>query len=251
MVSGPVQGVTVPCLDLPDSDTLRAPWNLRTLEFTFIEVPTDLVLYLDEDESSPLTSRRRARPGPAFLSRAITAVTWDGAPAEWARLENPKDIAGLVLLDTWIGNPDRHPRRPRDATISQWTRQNLDNVLLEILPNNRRSLVAMDFTVCLHCRDGGLRNSYPENLVRDEGIYGLFPELEPFVTAASLRPFLDRLRDSGLAQQVVETTERIPSEWQVDVRTRNAVCEYLVARAAYLVDNFPTNLERAVQRDPS
>lgn len=229
-----------------------AEWlGLATLDFTLVEVPTDMILYLDADETSPLATRRRAKPGPAFLSKAIPAVAWDGTPDDLARLDNPGAIAGLVVLDTWIGNPDRHPRRPPDTTISRWTKQNLDNVLLEILPRNRRRIVAMDFTVCLHCREGGLRSSYPGSLVRDDGIYGLFSEFEPLVTAASLLPFLDRLQDRGLAQHVGEAVARIPSEWQVDERTRDAVSGFLSARAAYLVDNLLTNHRRTVQCGPT
>lgn len=224
-----------------------AEWlGLPTLEFTVFELAGDVVLFLEEDDTVPFAKRRRAKPGPAFLSKAIAAVTWDELPADLERLSNPETIAGLVLLDTWIANPDRHPRRPADPSISSWQRRNPDNVLLQILPKDRRRLVAMDFTVCLHCRGGGLRSSYGERLVRDDGIYGLFPAFEPYVTKAALGPFLHRLREADLAQRVGDVIARIPNEWQVDARTRLAVREFLSARAAYLVDNFLPDLLRVV-----
>ncbi|MCU0866349.1 MAG: hypothetical protein MUC36_21400 [Planctomycetes bacterium] len=222
-----------------------AEWiGLPTLDFTLFQVGADQVLLLDADEKVPITQRRRAKPGPAFLSRGIHAATWDSLPPDLEKLDNPHAIAGLVLLDTWIGNPDRHPRRPADASFSTWQGQNPDNVLLEILPKNRRRLVAMDFTVCLHCRGGGLRSSYEDRLVRDDGVYGLFPAFEPYIREPSIQPFVERLRAPSLPQDLVALLGRIPSEWQVDARTRSAVATFLSARAAYLVDNFVGNLQR-------
>lgn len=229
-----------------------AEWlGLPTLEFTLFEIARDAVLFLDGDDSVPLAERRRAKPGPAFLSRAVTGVPWDGLPADLERLANPETIAGVVLLDTWIANPDRHPRRPADPILSSRQGQNLDNVLLEILPRNRRRFVAMDFTVCLHCRNDGLRSCYGDQLVRDDGIYGLFPAFEPYVVEAALRSFLDRLAEAPRAQHLDNIIGRIPNEWQVDTRTRLAVREFLSARAAYLVNNFLSDLHRVVHRNPS
>lgn len=222
-----------------------AEWiGLPTLDFTLFQVAADQVLYLDADEQVPISQRRRAKPGPAFLSRGLHAATWDSLPPDLEKLENPDAIAGLVLLDTWIGNPDRHPRRPPDATFSTWQRQNPDNVLLEILPKDRRRLIAMDFTVCLYCRGGGLRSSYEDRLVRDDGVYGLFPAFERYMREHAIRPFVERLRTPSLPQDLVALLGRIPSEWQVDARTRSAVATFLSARAAYLVDNFVDNLQR-------
>lgn len=222
-----------------------AEWiGLPTLDFTLFQVAADQVLYLEADEQVPISQRRRAKPGRAFLSRGIHATTWDSLPPDLEKLENPDAIAGLVLLDTWIGNPDRHPRRPPDATFSTWLRQNPDNVLLEILPKDRRRLIAMDFTVCLYCRGGGLRSSYEDRLVRDDGVYGLFPAFERYMREPAIRPFVERLRSPSLPQDLVALLGRIPSEWQVDARTRSAVATFLSARAAYLVDNFVVNLQR-------
>jgi hypothetical protein len=222
-----------------------AEWiGLPTLDFTLFPVGADQVLLLDADDQVPIAQRRRAKPGPAFLSRGIHAVTWDSLPLDLEKLDNPHAISGLVLLDTWIGNPDRHPRRPEDASFSTWQQQNPDNVLLEILPKNRRRLVAMDFTVCLHCRGGGLRRSYEDRLVRDDGVYGLFPAFEPYMREPWIQLFVERLRVASLPQDLVALLGRIPSEWQVDARTRGAVATFLSARAAYLVDNFVDNLQR-------
>lgn len=133
-----------------------------------------------------------------------------------------------------------------------WTQENLDNVMLALLPKDKRRLVAMDFSVCLYCRGGGLRSSYDDRLIRDDGVYGMFPAFEPYVSEERLRPFLARLRDAAsLRQHLAESVGRIPSQWQVDSRTSTAVTQFLSARASYLADNFLANLQRVVPRLPN
>lgn len=141
--------------------SLAAWLGLTTLEFTFFEVPAgDPIVWLEDGEATQAKVRRSARPGPGFMTRAIDAVTWDGMPDSLARCVNLDTIARLVLLDTWIANPDRHPRRPVDPSLSTWRKENLDNVMLATLRKGRRRIVAMDFSVCLHCRGGGLQDSF-------------------------------------------------------------------------------------------
>ena len=227
-----------------------AEWlRLPTLEFALVDI--DLAqddVILDDDERIPLGLRRRAKPGPAFVSKAIDAKSWDGDAAVLAKLKNPEAIAGLVLLDTWIGNPDRHPRRPPEPSLSTWTKRNLDNVMLAHTGRqSRRRLMAMDFSVCLYCRGGVLRSSYDDRCVRDDGVYGLFPAFEPYATPERLLPFLKRLRQTAdLHQHLADVVGRIPSLWQVDARTGAGIQQFLSARAAYLVDNFCANLQRTV-----
>lgn len=228
-----------------------AEWfGLPTLEFTLVSIDaTRDDVILEDDENIPVNSRRRASSGPAFVTKAVESTSWNGDPTALAELKNPEAIAGLVLLDTWIGNPDRHPRRPPDTSLSTWTKSNLDNVMLAHGSGKkpRRRIVAMDFSVCLYCRSGGLRPTYDDRLVRDDGIYGLFSAFEPFVTPERLRPFLARLGQAReLQQHLVDTMSRVPTEWHVDGRTATAVQEFLSARAAYLADNFCTNLQRIV-----
>jgi hypothetical protein len=233
--------------------TSLAEWlGLPTLEFALIELGrTGTQVLLDADESVPIARRRRAQAGAAFITKEIDAETWSGTAADLGSLTNPESIAGLVVLDSWIGNPDRRPRRPENPGISTWRTQNLDNVLLELLPKDKRRLVAMDFSVCLHCRAGGLRGAYDERLVRDDGIYGLFPAFEPYLTSEWVQPFLDRLRDErSLTPHLVELVDRIPKEWRVDARTGEAVQRFLSARARYLADNFAINLSGVIPSPP-
>lgn len=233
-----------------------AEWlGLPTLDFALVNIDaTRDDVILDDDETKPIRSRRRASSGPAFVTKAIESKSWDGDPVALAELKNPESIAGLVLLDTWIGNPDRHPRRPPEPSLSTWTKPNLDNVMLALTPGKkpRRRIVAMDFSVCLYCRGGGLRPTYDDRLVRDDGIYGLFPAFEPFATPERLRPFLARMGQTrALQQHVVDSISRVPTEWQVDARTSMALQQFLSTRAAYLADNFSRNLQRILTVSPN
>lgn len=229
-----------------------AEWlGLATLDFSllWIDASQDDVP-LEEDEAVPVARRRRARPGPAFATRAIHANTWSGDPASLAGLCNPGHVAGLVLLDSWLGNPDRHPRRPVNHSVSLWTKPNRDNVLVQFGARGKRTLIAMDFSKCLYCREGGLRASYDDAQIRDDGVYGLFPAFESFMVPSRFGTFLDRLGAAyAVRQGVAEVVSRIPAEWSVDAHTRESVVHLLCARASYLHDNFSQNLQRVLQQD--
>jgi hypothetical protein len=68
-----------------------AEWiGLPTLDFTLFQVDADQVLWLDADEQVPISPRRRAKPGPAFLSRGIHAATWDSLPASESSRQRQK-----------------------------------------------------------------------------------------------------------------------------------------------------------------
>ncbi len=228
-----------------------AEWlGLPTLDFALLWLDTEDELFLEDDEAIPISRRRKARPGPAFASRAIPARSWSGDPDTLQRLANRADVAGLVVLDTWIGNPDRYPRRPVNRELSSWTTENRDNVLLAFGPRRKPRLVAMDHSKCLYCREGGLRIAYADAQIRDDGIYGLFPAFEPFTTRAAVEPFLRRLGCAAALREFLgEVLGRIPAEWAVDRRVRGAVADLLAARADYLVDNFSRNLLRVLQPD--
>lgn len=226
-----------------------AEWlGLETLEFSLLSLdPVHDEVLLEPNDSVPIADRLRARPGPAFITRTVQASTWSGDPQELTTLANRNQIAGLVVLDTWLGNGDRCPRRPR-APRGPWPRENLDNVLLAktAARQRKRRLVAMDFSHCLFRRDGALRATYGIDLVQDQHVYGAFDAFAPYLTARLAGPFLDRLRDSSLDQELGVCLERLPQDWGVDQATRVAVGRFLSARAAYLADHFLKNLAAAL-----
>jgi hypothetical protein len=225
-----------------------AEWiGLVTPHFATVHVDDDEGdLFLEPEPEAPSAARPRALPGPAFISKTVTnADTWSGDPAQLVSLDNAADIAGLVVVDTWLGNGDRFPRRPADGRRRE---PNLGNVLLghKGERSRRRTLYAIDYSECLHRKDGGIRRSFDLSHVRDEGIYGLFDAFAPYVTRRNTQPFLDRLRRQSLREDLKGIVSRIPHEWCVDSASQQAVVSFLCDRAAYLAEEFWNRLNAVV-----
>jgi hypothetical protein len=203
------------------------------------------VLILEDADVFELPGGGEIRPGPAFITRGVTAIEWSGERRALGRLHNPDDIAALVVLDTWLLNCDRYPRVPRvdppPHPAAGWRRPNRGNVLLEWEGTDRRRprrLLAMDFT---HAFTAGHelspRVAHIES-IQDSGIYGCFPEFRPFLTEEAVRSATMRLRDvsSALVGPIVEA---IPGAWQVGPDAREALVGLLCERARWLVDTLP------------
>lgn len=216
--------------------THLAQWlGLPTFDFALVTVT-------DEDEIVFLNNNR-AQPGPAFITRAESGTTWGGTAEELARLINPEDIGRLVVFDTWTRNCDRHPP---DLAVRK---PNRNNVFFsnEEMPDGQFQLIAMDHTHCFHCG----RDLTPElekiDLVKDERIYGLFPEFNPLVqahwpaveAAAAKLLTIDRHWIAGVVAQ-------IPQEWQVTPDGRAALANQIVNRAGYVAETIGPSLQAAV-----
>jgi hypothetical protein len=228
--------------------------GLRTLEFNLIQIdPTQVQIPLDADDEKPWSERTFALPGPGFISREVRASPWGGTGPELDKLINPDDLTRLVLLDTWVLNIDRHPRRPPHELLGA-RRPNFDNVLLEDVVRGRKlrsRLIAMDFTHAFAMRQGELRRRYEIGLVKDEGVYGLFPQFEPFIRERAAENGCMDLREIVRAPaRIDEVLGRIPKEWCADDSIRLALRNFLLERAAYLVDDFLAHLRREVHSLP-
>ena len=147
--------------------TSLARWfGLPTFDFAILE--------LDEMDEIPLHDNRRAQPGPAFVTRAVEGHPWGGRAEELKLLDNPDAISRLVVFDTWTQNPDRHP--PDLAT----RQPHRDNVFLSgegAMPGRFR-LIAMDHTECFFTPGRRDLTGHIATIdqIRDERVYGLFPE---------------------------------------------------------------------------
>jgi hypothetical protein len=228
--------------------------GLPTLQFNLIQVdPTQVQIPLDVDEEKPWSERTFALHGPGFISREVSASPWSGSGQELDKLINPDDLTRLVLLDTWILNIDRHPRRPPDDSRGG-RRPNYDNVLLEDVIHGRKlrsRLLAMDFTHAFAMRQGELRRRYDIGLVKNEGVYGLFPQFEPFIgEGAAAKACMDLREIVRAPARIDEVLGTIPKEWGADDGIRLALRSFLLERAAYLVDDFLTHLRREVPSLP-
>jgi hypothetical protein len=215
--------------------THLARWlGLATFEFAILEV-TDLDEVL-------FANGKRAEPGPAFITREMIGNTWGGGPDSLKNLVNPEDLGKLVVFDTWTRNCDRHP--PDLST----RKPNLGNVYLSIedVPPGKQRLIAMDHTHCFNCGRDLDKNLSRIDLVKDDKIYGLFPEFIPYMADSSLRPAWEasvtqlNTLDRSEVDRIVRS---IPDAWQVDPSGKTALTEQICQRASFVSSNFVRLIE--------
>lgn len=212
--------------------TQLAAWlGLPTFEFIIIAVtPEDEIHF----------KNGLAQPGPAFITREQSGMTWGGTEDELNSLVNPEDIGKLVLFDTWTRNCDRYPpdinaRKP-----------NLGNVFLsnEDMEDGKFQLVAMDHTHCFNC--GRDLNAQLANidLVKDDRVYGLFPAFKPFIKPhwQALLDAVTKLNTLDI-QWVQGLIGAIPAEWQINAAGRAALATLVCHRASYTGETFIPLLE--------
>lgn len=204
--------------------TQLARWfGLPTFEFAIIEVTP-------EDELSfHRVGAGKAKPGPAFISKADPGDQWSGAERQLNQLFNPLDVSRLVVFDTWIRNQDRYYVRD-DNTV----RRNDRNVFLsEEAPEGQLLLRAMDHSHCFTNGKEILPKSLGIDRIRDQTVYGLFPEFQPYLDREVVRRAAADLRrlDQKTVEEMVST---IPAEWDVSVKGREALVKFVVDRAAFL-----------------
>lgn len=206
--------------------TSLAEWfGLSTFEFA--------ILTVTPDDEIPLGHKCFAKPGPAFATKAVRGFAWGGDERHLKRLENPGDITRLVVFDTWVLNVDRHP--PRELK----RKPNYDNVFLTAegaRPGHLR-LIAMDFSHCLLGEQDLDRNIAGIQHVKDDRIYGLFPEFGTLLDDEVLSDALARLKALDKTT-VASVVERIPEAWEVPRERRESIGEFLLSRSRYLAENL-------------
>jgi len=207
--------------------TSLARWfGLPTFDFGIIRIETGIEV--------PLGGGLLAKPGSAFVSRSTLGDPWSGLKADLKRIVNTSDITRLVILDTWLLNADRYPP---DGHVRK--QPNYDNVFLAYDPTTKKKrLIAMDFTECM--KSGSVLNSSLGNIqhTQDVRIYGLFPEFLPLLNTAAYLAGLERLKsvDRG---ELGDLINGIPNDWDVSETVRSAMVDFLVRRAAFLIEHLP------------
>ena len=215
--------------------TSLARWfGLTTFDFATVHIEPDIEI--------PLGSGYRASPGSAFVTRAEEGTPWSGSRKALGTLANLADVTRLVVLDTWLLNADRYP------PPGSHRKPNRDNVFLsfEGHPSTPR-LVAMDFTECLKSGSALSTKIGTINYIKDERIYGLFPEFESFITSEMFKQCLARLGHANSAE-LAEMVEAIPSDWEVSREVRDAIRQFLVERAQFLIEHLPEALRPYLER---
>ncbi len=209
--------------------SMLADWlGLTTLDFSLVD--------LNDDDEIPFLDGGRALPGPAFISRSEqSAFPWGGTAKELESIINLREISGLVVMDTWTLNYDRHAPDGR--------RVNRDNVLL-IQCNGKKPnvrLLSMDFTHAFR-QEGELNGSlrFIEK-IRDMRVYGLFPEFIKFLDRESIRGFCTRL---GQFRRAVadEKLGLVPRAWDVNKEGRSAWATLITERAHFVAETLDSIL---------
>lgn len=208
--------------------TKLAQWfGLSTFDFALIEVT--------KCDEIPLYRGTLAEAGPAFVTREERGQSWGGSERQLKKVVNRVDISRLVVFDTWIRNRDR--RSPDGARV------NLDNVFLseESPEPGMFVLRAMDHTHCF-TTDGQLSRRLAQiDAVKDEGVYGLFPEFRRFLDRNVVRQAVAQLRQIT-RQELQMIVDEIPAVWDVDQAARTALIDFLLQRAAFVAETIEVRL---------
>lgn len=177
-----------------------------------------------------------AKEGPAFITRAEEGSQWSGSKRDLRKLVNPQDLSRLVVFDTWLLNCDRY--RP-GVPGKRRARINRDNVFFseEGAPAGQWSLKAMDHTHILLCGAAWTKKLSHLERVREDGLYGIFPEFRDFLLREHVRAAADHLK-TITPRIVAGMLARIPEEWEVSAETGDAVQDLLVQRAAYVAETI-------------
>jgi len=194
---------------------LAAWFGLRTPDFAILGVA---------DIEIPLDGRGFVEFGPAFVSRELPGATGDGGNVFLSKISRPRDVAKLVVFDTWIRNRDRYPP-PDDLEEPP---ENRDNLFFT--PNGRKfDLVALDHSHCfvettLEDELGG------SHLLEDDRIYGAFPEFVPYLSHEAVALAARRLAEIDLGM-VTEVVGSVPREWGVSAGLRDTWARLIFERA--------------------
>jgi hypothetical protein len=162
-------------------------------------------------------------------------------------LEHPEHIPGLVVLDTWLRNPDRYLVR------AGWTRKNLRNVFLREggVPRGLFRLLAIDHTHVIR-QDGELTSLCLHiDRERDDIVYGLFPEFVNRIDREDLKPFVERLRHLGQTNEIDDLVRRTPKQWLPDGQVRQDLPGFLKRRATHVAAHVESWLATECRWDPS
>ena len=177
-----------------------------------------------------LNDGRIADCGPGFITKEELGGVWDGEKKTLEKINNREDITRLVCLDTWVRNQDRYFPGKKGKS-----RRNLSNVFISKTAENHLTLKAFDFTHAFtNARD--VTPSIVQD-VRDDSVYGLFPEFKDFLDKETAIQMCDKLK-SIKEKKIRPILDQIPKEWEINTTTREAWITFLLSRAVFLSENF-------------
>jgi hypothetical protein len=120
---------------------------------------------------------------------------------------------------------------------------NLDNVFLIQRAAGEREvqLKAIDFTHAFTCgREINRRLGFIEK-IRDEKIYGLFPQFKSFLNREQVRQVSTRLSQFSrtVAEEVIGA---IPKHWEIDTENRSVWAKMITERSHFISEHIESIL---------
>jgi len=210
--------------------TELAAWlGLQTLEFAIVKVAP-------ENELPMYGGKGNVQSGPAFISKKRPSVPLDGCNLLLSKLIRPSDVAKLVIFDTWVMNADRCA--PQDAPAAPPPSR--DNLMFSPCGKGRYAMIAFDHTHCFV--EGDLWEDLPNpGLIEKRGLYGLFPEFQPYITRKHVLEAVRRLEqlDRDTVEQIVQAVPRV---WGLTTRMAEAWADLIYRRARFVADAVPNLL---------
>ncbi|GAK70373.1 hypothetical protein RRU01S_11_00260 [Agrobacterium rubi TR3 = NBRC 13261] len=210
---------------------LAAMVGLRTPDFAVERIP----------EIATRDPFITAKSGPAFFSRWEPATTLSPNSQLLRNLRDPRDIARLVVFDTWVRNKDRFSDDiPGGVT-------NYDNIL--IIPDKQKSkLLVIDHSHAF--AETTLEGEINAGWANEELVYGLFNEFAPMLRRRDVESAINVVC-SLAPSDIRDVCRSSPAEWGFSTRLADTLAELLVERAARMrrwlpsaiFDQFEMDLE--------
>ena len=218
--------------------TQLAYWfGLSTFDWAIIQVDDiDEIPFVDKAGNQT----GLAKPGPAFITRAESGMSWGGENGDLKLLENPEDISRLIVFDTWVLNCDRYSKSLDNPLPC--VRINRDNVFFSQEASEGHFLLkAMDHTHCFSCGREWTKKLAHLDKTQDSRVFGLFPEFREFLDQDVIIQATGHLKTINVGI-VKDFTQIVPKEWDVKKQAMDALIDLIVKRAAFLAESLTSKL---------
>ncbi|WP_146770248.1 HipA family kinase [Mesorhizobium hawassense] len=201
-----------------------------------LDIPPFAVVWAIEIDIPMLDHHGHILP-PAFFSKHIEGVPSDGTDEFVKRLDDPNDLARLIVFDTWIRNGDRCFPTEAEGVYNL----NRDNLLFETLGDRLYRLAPIDHSHCIVDVQFDTAELRDQALIRDENVYGFFPEFRPYISAGAVAEAVQAMLSINRAA-LDEIVNSVPPEWGLGAQERLDLASFFEQRADFLAQSLPMKL---------
>lgn len=194
--------------------------GLKTLEFAIIEITND--------DKMELANGNCAQSGPAFITKEVLNPIV-GSKVPLKKVVNRDHFCGLIIADTLLMNRDRYPGLNN--------KPNFDNLLFSNVRKNEYELIAMDFSHCMHASQSINRSLKSIDIIKNDELYGFFPEFRSYIDKSSFEPFHEKLKllDENC---IITILASVPAEWELNSTIKEIIITFLVQRSKFLYEHI-------------